>query len=406
MQVEWVQIDRIRPYANNPRRNDQAVDAVAGSLREFGWQQPLVVDEKYELIVGETRWKAARQLGMKQVPVLVAGGLTPAQVRAYRLADNKTHEFSDWDQKRLVKELIELEKISFDFNPVGFSAEELQTLLKSEPRNLADAETVPEPPKEPITRPGDLWLLGPHRLLCGDPGNSQEVDRLVDGAAIHLANVDLSNGSEPRKVGAEGLLSFPPKWRRAKSLADEFVSDLESDRLLMAWFANLGRVLLPGRAFYCWGQTGKIADYLIALCQAGLHFCQPIIWLNEHAVSTGKDFRAGHELCCYGWKEGANHVFFGPKSVADVWTVGDSASRAQGTEKPLELAVLALQYSSRVGENVLDPRGGSGWTLMAAERTGRRAYLMEIDPLGCDVIVRRWEEFAGQKAVREVSHAG
>ena len=191
MHVEMRPIDTIRPYENNPRLNDAGVDAVAESIREFGFRQPIVVDEDGVIIVGHTRYKAALKLGLDEVPVHVAVGLSPAQAKAYRLADNQTATLSQWDDDKLPLELAQLQEMGFDLDLTGFSADELMRLLGSETNEgQADPDAVPEPPDEAITQPGDLWLLGKHRLFCGDSSKPEDVDRLLDGAAIHLVNTD------------------------------------------------------------------------------------------------------------------------------------------------------------------------------------------------------------------------
>jgi DNA modification methylase len=429
MQVEVRPLTSIRPYTNNPRHNDAAVDAVAASIQAFGFRQPLVVDEDGVIIVGHTRYKAALKLGLETVPVHVAVGLTPAQIKAYRLADNQTATLSGWDADRLPRELAELQQLDFDLSLTGFSADELLRLL--EPPGSAgstDPDAIPEPPDEPTTRPGDLWLLGRHRLLCGDSSKAEDVDRLLGDAVIHLVNTDppYNVQVEPRSNNAiaAGLSSFegtrhhqsldlarhPEKAQpttkklRAKDrpLANDFISDQEFDRLLHAWFGNLARVLQPGRAFYIWGGYANCGNYPPVLKATGLYFSQAIIWVKEHPVLTRKDFMGNHEWCFYGWREGAAHPFFGPNNATDVWSVKKVSPQhmVHLTEKPVELAARALDYSSRPGEHVLDLFGGSGSTLIACEQTGRRAFLLEIDPLYCDVIVARWEHFSGQPAQR------
>jgi DNA modification methylase len=427
MHVEMRSITSIRPYDHNPRHNDPAVDAVAASIQAFGFRQPIVVDEHDVIIVGHTRYKAALKLGLKMVPVHVAAGLTPAQAKAYRIADNQTATLSQWDDDKLVQELAQLRDMDFDLGLTGFSSEDLMHLLEpATTEGLTDPDAIPEPPDEPITQPGDLWLLGRHRLLCGDSSKAEDVDRLLGGAAIHLVNTDppYNVRVEPRSNNAiaAGLSSFqgtthhqplelarhPAKAQpterklRAKDrpLANDFVSDQEFDRLLHAWFGNLARVLLPGRAFYIWGGYANCANYPPVLREVGLYFSQAVIWVKGHPVLTRKDFMGNHEWCFYGWKEGAAHQFYGPKNATDVWEVHkvNPQNMIHLTEKPVELAGRALAYSSKPGENVLDLFGGSGSTLIAAEQAGRRAYLMELDPLYCDVIVQRWEQFTGHKA--------
>ena len=429
MLVELCDIHTIKPYINNPRRNDHAVAAVAASIRAFGFRQPIVVDEDGIIVVGSTRYKAALQLGLEQVPVHAAGGLTPAQVKAYRLADNKTAELAEWDDTRLIQEIAELQKLDVDIDVLGFSAEELTDLFQAdiEP-GLTDPDAVPAPPDAAVTQPGDLWALGSHRLLCGDSSQAEDVDRLLNGTAVHLVNSDppYNVRVEPRSNNAiaAGLSSFtgvtphqkfdvapyPEKSKgttkklRAKDrpLANDFVSDQEFDRLLRAWFADLSRVLVPGRCFYLWGGYANCANYPPVLKASGLYFSQAIIWVKEHPVLTRKDFMGNHEWCFYGWKEGAAHPFYGPNNATDVWSVKkvNPQNMVHLTEKPVELATRAMQYSSRPGECVLDLFGGSGSTLIAAEQSGRRAFLLELDPLYCDVIRMRWEKFTGKKALR------
>jgi len=309
MHVEMRPIESIRPYENNPRDNDAAVDAVATSIQAFGFRQPIVVDEQDVIIVGHTRYKAALKLGLTEVPVHVAVGLSPAQARAYRIADNQTATLSSWDQDRLPLELAELQQLDFDLNLTGFSADELTALLAPAPsEGQCDPDDVPTPPDEPTTRPGDLWLLGRHRLLCGDSSKAEDVDRLLDGAAIHLVNTDppYNVRVEPRSNNAiaAGLSSFEATGQasgklraRDRPLANDFVSDEEFDRLLRAWFGNLSRVLLPGRGFYCWGGYSNIGNYPPTLKAVGLYFSQAIIWDKQHPALTRKDYMGAHEWC-------------------------------------------------------------------------------------------------------------
>jgi DNA modification methylase len=416
MHVEMRPPASIRPYENNPRHNDPAVDAVAASIREFGFRQPIVVDEQGVIIVGHTRYKAALKLGLEMVPVHVAVGLSPAQARAYRLADNQTATLSQWDDDKLPLELLGLQEMDFDLGLTGFSADELTELLAPDPtEGQCDPDAVPEPPDEATTQPGDLWLLGEHRLLCGDSSNSADVDRLLDGDAIHIVNTDppYNVRVEPRSKTAiaAGLSSFEAagpggageKLRaRDRPLVNDFVSDEEFSRLLRAWFGNLSRVLLPGRSFYVWGGYSNLGNYPPALKESGLYFSQAIVWDKQHPVLTRKDYMGAHEIGYYGWREGAAHQFFGPNNATDLWAIRkvNPQKMQHLTEKPVELAERAIEYSSRPGENVLDLFGGSGSTLVAAERTGRRTFLMELDPLYADVIVQRFEAFSGKKAER------
>jgi DNA modification methylase len=430
MKIEYRQLSQIIPYDHNPRHNDDAVDAVARSIEQFGFRQPIVVDQDGVIIVGHTRWKAAQKLGLEKVPVHVATGLTPEQIRAYRIADNKTNELSNWNLELLPHELKALQEMDFDLSSIGFTDDEIAELLDPGVKDgLTDPDDVPEPPDEAVTRPGDLWLLGEHRLLCADSSKSEEVDHLLDGAQIHLVNTDppYNVRLEPRSNNAiaVGLSSFkgtthhqrldverhPAKAKptgkklrpKDRPLANDFVTDEQFDALLDSWFGNLSRVLVPGRGFYIWGGYANLGNYPPFLKRNGLYFSQGIVWDKQHPVLTRKDFLGCFEIAFYGWREGAAHKFFGPTNAPDLWHVKKVSPQRMIhlTEKPVELAVRAIQYSSRKGEHVLDLFGGSGSTLIAAEQTERRAYLMEIDPPYCDVIVQRWEQFTGKKAVRE-----
>jgi DNA modification methylase len=482
MKIELRAVDAIKPYHRNVRVNDRAVAPVAASIREFGFRQPVVVDARGVIICGHTRWLAAKSLGLPKIPVHVARDLPPAKVRAYRLADNRLHEIATWDFAALSIEMSSLQSSGLDLTLLGFASYEIASLLEKA-RNPADVDEVPEPPDKAQTKPGDLWTLGSHRLLCGDSAKAADVARLTRGQKIHLFNTDppYNVKVEPRSNNAlaaagkgthhqrfdlhrKKRVQPTSKKLRAKDrpLANDFLPDAEFARLLAAWFRNAADVLIPGGAFYVWGGYANCANYPAALAGAQLYFSQAVIWIKEHPVMTRKDFMGNHEWCFYGWKEGAAHRWFGPRNLTDVWSFvpgrSDCGSRAIGrgvrlesaggsrldvlppgsqdlptarageegvtlfgannatdvwsvrkvtsqqsvhlTEKPVELAVRAMRYSSRPGENVLDLFGGSGSTLMAAEQNERRAYLMELDPLYCDVIVQRWENLTGKKARR------
>lgn len=430
MKVELWALARVKPYERNPRHNDDAIDAVAASIKEFGFRQPIVVDANGVIICGHTRFKAAMKLGLEKVPVHVAKDLTDAQIKAYRIADNRSSENAKWDYDLLPLELADLQGMDFDLGLLGFDEDEMTKLLApAGNEGLTDPNDVPAPPDEAITQPGDLWILGNHRLLCGDSSKPEDLDRLLSGAPIHLVNTDppYNVKVEPRSNNAiaAGLSSFegtkhhqsmdvarhPEKAKptqkklRAKDrpLANDFVSDEEFDRLLAAWFGNIARVLEPGRAAYIWGGYANCANYPGPLKAAGLYFSQAIIWDKQHPVLTRKDFMGAHEWCFYTWREGAAHKFYGPNNATDLWHIKKIPPQQMEhlTAKPAELAERAMQYSTVPGENVLDLFGGSGSTLIAAERTGRRAFLMELDGPYCDVIVDRYQRFTGERAILE-----
>jgi DNA modification methylase len=440
MLIELRPISSIRPYERNPRINDDAVDSVVASLREFGFRQPIVVDPDGVIIVGHTRFKAAQRLGLEQIPAHVATDLTPAQIKAYRIADNQTATLAEWDYDMLPLELADLKSLEFNIDLLGFDADELARILNPMLADgLCDPDDIPEPPDAAITQPGDLWILGQHRLLCGDSSKPEDLDYLLGGQMIHLCNTDppYNVKVEPRSNNAiaAGLSSFPAtkgkdasdargmqhqgfdparnntkakgttKKLRAKDrpLANDFVSDKQFDGLLDAWFGNISRVLVPGRGFYVWGGYANLGNYPPYLKKHELYFSQGIVWDKQHPVLTRKDFMGAFEIAFYGWKEGAAHVYLGPNNATDLWHVKkvNPQSMIHLTEKPVELAARAMQYSSRPGENVLDLFGGSGSTLIAAEQASRKAFLMELDPPYCDVICQRFFSFAGVEPVRE-----
>jgi len=450
MNVELRSIESIRPYEQNPRINDAAVDAVAASLREFGFRQPIVVDAEGVVVCGHTRLKAAQKLGLKQVPVHVAKDLSPAQIKAFRIADNATGDIATWNYELLPIEVKDLQGMNFDLSLLGFDATALAELLApAGNEGLTDPDAVPLPGDAAITQPGDLWILGNHRLLCADSSKAEDVDRLLDGAPIHLVNSDppYNVRVEPRSNNAiaAGLSSFPgddlqqkkllnktcrmetahrglthhqsfdvarqgvkgatTKKMRPKDrpLENDFLTAEAFDEMLLAWFGNIARVLVPGRCFYIWGGYANLGNYPPVLKACELYFSQGIVWDKQHPVLTRKDYMGAFEICFYGWREGAGHEYFGPNNATDLWHVKkvNPASMIHLTEKPVELAVRAIEYSSRPGENVLDLFGGSGSTLIGCEKTGRRAYLMELDTLYCDVIVQRYEQFTGKKAERQ-----
>jgi DNA modification methylase len=437
MKIEMWPLANVKPYEKNPRKNECAIDAVAKSIAEFGFRVPIVVDSEGVVIAGHTRLKAAQKLGLTEVPVHIARELTADQVRALRIADNKLHELSSWDMELLPLELADLKGVDFDLALLGFSAEDLSAIMApAGTEGLVDPDDVPAPPDAATTVPGDIWVLGNHRLMCGDSSKPADLDRLLDGHQIHLVNTDppynvnvapRSNNAiaagTSHSLGAIGkhqheadLARSPGKAKathgtlRAKDrpLANDFVSPEEFDRLLAAWLGNIARVLIPGGGFYIWGGYANCGNYPPVLKAMELYFSQAVIWIKEHPVLTRKDFMGNHEWCFYGWKEGAAHRFFGPNNVPDTWTIKkvNPQSMVHLTEKPVELARRAIEYSSRPGENVLDLFGGSGSTLIGAEMTGRRAFLMELDPLYCDVIVQRWEKFTGRKAERLLATRG
>jgi len=433
LQISRVPLTRIVPDPANARSHNAAnLDAIEASLRRFGQAEPLVVQAgSYRLIAGHGRLEAMRRLGWIEADVveLEVEGIDAA---ALSIALNRTAELAAWDEPALAKILAALQAEDALLG-TGYSDAEVATLLAAaraaERQGLVDPDAIPEPPETATTRTGDLWVLGEHRLLCGDSSVPADLDRLLGGARIQLLNTDppYNVRVEPRSNNAiaAGLSSFagtthhqqldverdPSKAKgttkrmRAKDrpLANDFVSDEQFRELLRAWFGNASRVIEPGRGFYIWGGYANVANYPAALEEAGLYFSQSIIWDKQHPVLTRKDMMGAHEWCFYGWREGAAHHWYGPTNATDLWAVKKVTPTAMVhlTEKPVELAERAMAYSTQAGENVLDLFGGSGSTLIAAERTGRRAFLMELDALYCDVILERFAAFSGAQPTLE-----
>jgi DNA modification methylase len=374
MKIEWRSPDAVKPYHRNVRVNDKAVGPVAASIRAFGFRQPVVVDGRGVIIAGHTRWLAAKSLGLEKIPVHVAGDLTRAQVRAYRIADNKLHEIAEWDFLALSVEMTDLQGQGLDLALLGFDEREITGLLEMT-RPAVDVDEIPDPPDKAMTRPGDLWILGEHRLLCGDGAKPADVARLTAGRPIHLFNSDppYNVKVEPRSNNAlcaagkgthhqrfdlhrKGRVKATTKKLRAKDrpLANDFLPDAEFARLLGAWFKNAANVLLPGHAFYVWGGYANCANYPAALEAAGLYFSQAVIWIKQHPVMTRKDFMGNHEWCFYGWKEGAAHRFFGPRNLTDVWHVVPGANSKGDATRSIERGIrLESEGGSRI--DVLPP---------------------------------------------------
>jgi DNA modification methylase len=435
MKIETLPLATISLDPANVRLHDERnLDAIRGSLARFGQQKPIVIDGAGVIRAGNGTYLAAKALGWESISA-VRTELEGLEAAAFAIADNRTSDLSVFDNAAL-STLLQSLHAEDALAGVGFDEKELNAILDEviaagQSLDGIVEDGAPGLPDAATTRTGDLWILGEHRLLCGDSSKAEDVQRLLGGARIQLVNMDppYNVKVEPRSNNAiaAGLSSFttttpkgahhqgldlarhPGKAKkthdklRAKDrpLANDFVSDGEFDRLLRAWFANAANALDVGRGFYIWGGYANLANYPAALAENGLYFSQAIVWDKCHPVLTRKDFMGAFELAFYGWKEGAAHTFLGPNNATDLWEVKklNHTHMVHLTEKPVELAARAMQYSSRPGENVLDLFGGSGSTLIAAEQTQRRALLCELDALYCDVILERWQKLTGREAV-------
>ena len=395
MSVELRPLDAVRPYANNPRQNDDAVEAVAESIRRFGFRQPIVVDADGVIVAGHTRFRAAQRLGLATVPVHVATDLTPDEVRAYRLADNKTAELASWDDAMLSIELDALRGAGIDWTLLGFDEEELAKLLApAGTEGLTDPDAVPEKPVDPITKPGDLWLLGKHRLLCGDSTSGPDVARLLDGAVPSLMVTDPPYGVE-----------YDPEWRMDAGLTGNTArmgKVMNDDRAdwTEAW------KLFPGDVAYVYHAGVFASTVQQSLERAGFAIRAQIIWAKDRLALSRGDYHWQHEPCWYAVREGGKGHRTDDRTQTTLWSIParDDAGHGHGTQKPVEC--MERPVRNHLADLVYEPFAGSGTTVIACERTGRTCMAMELDPGYCDVVVRRWEDFTGRKAERVQAEGG
>ena len=394
MKVELRDIETIRPYEKNPRINDQAVDAVANSLREFGFRQPIVVDSDGVIVVGHTRWKAARALGLKQVPIHVAADLTPTQAKAYRLADNQTATLSAWDETLLPQELRELAAMNYDLPSLGWSDGELAAIL-GPAAGQTDPDAVPDVLVEAVSKRGDLWLMGGHRLLCGDSTCKEDVARVMGGERATMLFTD-----PPWNVAIGGDAN--PRHRQRPGLKNDDLSSAQYQAFLESWI-----VLIPAIVrgdVYCILGASEWPRLDAILRRCGFHWSATVIWVKDLFVLGRSKYHRRYEPLWYGWHTKGESSFCDRRDLDDVWEIPrPRVSDDHPTMKPVQLVVRAITASSRAAEIVFDPFLGSGTTMIAAEQLGRRCFGIEIEPRYVDVAVARWEKFTGKKAVLDTT---
>jgi DNA modification methylase len=392
--IEHWSLDRLKPYAKNAKMHgaDQ-VAKIAASMAEFGWTVPCLVADDGELIAGHGRVLAAEQLGLKEAPVIVLGHLSDEQRRAYRIADNKLTELGEWNEVVLSEELQLLASEDFDLSLIGFDDSELDALLSGlEGETDTDGEDdIPEPPEDPVSRPGNLWVLGNHRLLCGDATIATDVERVLDGAKANLCfcdppyNVDYAGGAGAEQAG---------KGPRIKNdaLGDAFCQFLYDACVLINTHTN-------GAVYICMSSS-ELHTLQAAFIKAGGHWSTFVIWAKNRFTLGRSDYQRQYEPILYGWPEGVKRRWCGARDQGDVWNINrPTKNDLHPTMKPVSLVERAIQNSSRKGDLVFDPFGGSGTTLIAAENTGRKAALLELDPKYVDVIVERWQRLTGLEAM-------
>jgi len=387
--VSYRPLSALIPYARNARTHDDAhVSQIAASIRAYGWTNPILVDGDSGIIAGHGRVLAARKLGMATVPVIELAGMSDAEKRAYILADNKIALNAGWATELLSLELGDLDALGFDLSLTGFGDEELACLLNAGTAGLTDPDNVPEVPAEPVSRPGDLWQLGGHRLLCGDSTDAGDVERVLAGVSPHLMVTDPPYG-----------VRYDPAWRRrfvrdAATLATGAVLNDHRADWREAW------ALFPGDVAYVWHgalHAGTVAESLAA-CSFVIR--SQIIWDKMRLVIGRGDYHFQHEPAIYAVRKGKTGHWSGGRSQTTVWQIPHRRNESgHGTEKPVECMRRPIANNSSPGQAVYEPFCGSGTTIIAAEMTGRTCHAIELNPAYVDVAVRRWQAFTGEQAV-------
>jgi DNA modification methylase len=393
--AEMWPIDKVIPYDRNPRViPKEAILQVAASISGFGWQQPIVVDEAGVILVGHTRRLAALHLGHSSVPVHVAAGLSAAKARAYRLADNRVAEATAWDFDELRSEIGMLAELDFSMDALGFSPEEITRLFEGfDQVNNADDDDLSSLRPEPVTRLGDLWKLGRHRLLCGDATNASDVGRLLNGASPTLMVTDPPYGVE-----------YDPSWRHRAGMSSSERTGVVANDDRADW--RSAWELFPGDVAYVWHAGLQGATVAESLHASRFSVRAQIIWAKPHLVIGRGHYHWQHEPCFYAVRTGKTGRWQGSRKQTTLWEIGtgdQDAATFHGTQKPVECMRRPIMNSSRKGDGIYEPFAGSGSTIIAAERTGRSCFAMELDPAYCDLIVERWRQATGLAAELERS---
>ena len=383
---------KLLPYARNARtHSDEQVAQIAASIREWGWTNPVLVDEDGGLIAGHGRLLAARKLGLTQIPTMVAKGWSEAQKKAYVIADNKLALNAGWDLELLAVELGDLQGFDFDLMLTGFSDDELSKLLAEKTEGNTDPDEIPEAPIDPVAKPGDVWLLGKHRLVCGDSTDADTVAKALNGVTPHLMVTDPPYGVE-----------YDPAWREKAGVAasgtakGKVLNDDKAD-WREAW------ALFPGDVAYVWHAglyAGVVGDSLAA-CDLMLR--SQIIWDKGQLVLSRGDYHWEHEPCWYAVKKGAKGHWAGDRKQTTVWHIAKPKKNetGHGTQKPVECMKRPIENNSSPGQAVYEPFSGSGTTIIAGEMTGRAVHAIELNPAYIDVAVKRWQDFTGKAATLE-----
>lgn len=382
MDIINIALKDLKPYENNPRKNDDAVKYVAESIKEFGFKVPIVIDKNNVIVAGHTRYKAAKKLKMSEVPCIIADDLTDEQIKAFRLADNKVAEKAEWDFDMLNTELDDI--IDLDMELFGF-----EEALQDDDKEAVEDEFEVELPAEPKSKLGDIYQLGDNRLMCGDSTVLEDVEKLMGGEQADILLTD-----PPYNVNYEGKTKDKLKIKNDQMGNDNF------RQFLTDAFSNADMVMKPGAVFYIWHADREGYNFCGACFDVGWTVRQCLIWNKNSMVMGRQDYQQKHEPCLYGWKEGAGHLWASDRKQTTVINF-DKPTRndMHPTMKPIPLFDYQIKNNTKGGDVVLDLFGGSGTTIMACEQNGRRGYCMEYDPRYVDVIINRWEKFTGEKAV-------
>jgi DNA modification methylase len=380
------------PYARNSRTHSEAqVAKIAASIKEFGFLNPIVIDGESGIIAGHGRVMAANKLGLQSVPCIEAVHLSEAQKRAYVIADNRLALDAGWDNDLLKIELQDLDANGFDLSLTGFEVGEIAAFLTEPTAGLTDEDAVPEVPVEPVTVLGDVWVMGNHRVMCGDSTSIEAVETLCDGQLVDMWLTD-----PPYNVAYEG------KTKEALTIKNDKMGDDAFRVFLRDSYTAADAVMKPGAVFYVWHADSEGYNFRGAAKDAGWTVRQCLIWKKQTMVMGRQDYHWKHEPCLYGWKDGAAHLWATDRKQTTILEF-DRPSRngEHPTMKPVELFAYQMLNNTKGNDRVLDSFGGSGTTAIAAEKHGRNALLMELDPKYCDVIVKRWQDFTGKTAVLE-----
>lgn len=379
MQIVNKNINELKEYENNPRNNDNAVDYVANSIKEFGFKVPIVIDTNNVIVAGHTRYKASKKLGITEVPCIVADDLSEEQIKAFRLVDNKSNEYATWNM-----ELLNLELESF----TDFDMELFDFNIEKELNDVIDDEYDVELPKEPKSKQGDIYKLGNHYLMCGDSTNIDDIKRLMNKTIADLIVTD-----PPYNVNYEG------KTEDNLKIMNDNLSDNNFYDFLKKTFDNLYENIKNGGAIYVFHSDTEGLNFRRAFKESGFKLAECLVWVKQSFVMGRQDYQWRHEPILYGWKTGASHYFIDDRTLSTVLEFNKPIKNAEHpTMKPIELIAYLIRNSSKEDNIVLDVFGGSGSTLIACEQLNRISYTMELDPRYCDVIIDRWEKFTNKKA--------